>query len=48
MKEAEKERIRNLPIEERRKLSLAKKLERQRLTAVYGKAVLDGVEVDVD
>jgi DNA topoisomerase-1 len=47
MKEAEKERIRNLPIEERRKLSLAKKLERQRLTAVYGKAVLDGVEVDV-
>lgn len=47
MKESEKERLRNLPKEEKKKLSLAKKAEKERLKAMYGKAVVDGIEVDV-
>jgi DNA topoisomerase-1 len=47
IKESEKERIRNLPKEEKKKLSAAKKAERERLKATYGKAVVDGVEVDI-
>lgn len=47
MKDSEKERIRNLPKEEKKKLSLAKKAERERLKTTYGKAVVDGVEVDI-
>ena len=47
MKEQEKERLRNLPKEEKKKLSLAKKAEKERLKATYGKAVVDGVEVDI-
>jgi DNA topoisomerase I len=47
MKEHEKERLRNLPKEEKKKLALAKKAEKERLKAMYGKAVVDGVEVDI-
>ena len=47
MKEQEKERLRNLPKEEKKKLALAKKAEKERLKAMYGKAVVDGVEVDI-
>jgi DNA topoisomerase-1 len=46
-KETETERIRNLPREEKKKLLLAKKAERERLKAIYGKAIVDGIEVDV-
>ncbi|MCI0557654.1 MAG: DNA topoisomerase I [Nitrososphaera sp.] len=47
IKEEEKERIRNLPREEKKKISLAKKTERERLKATYGKAIVDGVQVDI-
>jgi DNA topoisomerase-1 len=47
MKEKEKERLRNLPKEEKKKISLAKKAEKERLKGMYGKAVVDGVEVDI-
>lgn len=47
IKEQEKERIRNLPREEKKKLSQAKKAERERLKATYGKAAVDGVEVEI-
>ncbi len=47
MKEREKERIKNLPREEKKKMSLAKKAERERLKAMYGKAVVDGKEVEI-
>lgn len=47
MKENEKLRLKNLPKEEKKKLSLAKKAEKERLKALYGKAVVDGIEVDV-
>jgi DNA topoisomerase I len=47
MKEQEKERLRNLPKEEKKKLSLAKKAEKELLKATYGKAIVDGVEVDI-
>ena len=47
MKEAEMERIRNLPKEEKNKIRLAKKSETERLKGLYGKAIVDGVEVDV-
>jgi DNA topoisomerase I len=46
-KEAEKERIRNLTPEEKRKLSLSKREEREKLKAIYGKAIIDGTEVDI-
>jgi DNA topoisomerase-1 len=47
MKEHEKERYKTLAKEEKKKISLAKKAERERLKAMYGKAVVDGVEVDI-
>jgi DNA topoisomerase-1 len=47
MKEQEKERYKALPKEEKKKISLAKKAERERLKATYGKAIVDGVEVDI-
>ena len=47
IKEQEKEKYRNLPKEEKKKISQAKKGERERLKATYGKAVVDGVEVDI-
>src|ERR687885_1638234 len=46
-KEAEKERIRNLPPEEKKKLSLFKREEREKLKAIYGKAIIDGTEVEI-
>jgi DNA topoisomerase I len=47
MKEAEKERIRNLPKDERKKIRVARKSELDKLKAFYGKALIDGMEVDV-
>lgn len=47
MKEAEKERIRNLPKDERKKIRIARKSELDKLKAFYGKALIDGMEVDV-
>jgi DNA topoisomerase-1 len=46
-KEAEKERIRNLTPEQKKKLSLSKREEREKLKAIYGKAIIDGTEVDI-
>jgi DNA topoisomerase I len=46
-KEAEKERIRNLPPEQKKKLSLSKREEREKLKAIYGKAIIDGTEVEI-
>lgn len=47
MKEREKERYKALPKEQRKSIAQARKLERERLMAIYGKAVVDGIEVDV-
>lgn len=47
IKEREKERFRNLPREEKKKIAEAKKAERERLKAMYGKALVDGQEVDI-
>jgi len=47
MKEQEKERYKTLPKEEKKSIAQAKKAERERLKAVYGKAVVDGIEVDI-
>jgi DNA topoisomerase I len=47
VKEREIERIRNLPREEKKKLLSEKRAEREKLKAVYGKAIVDGVEVDI-
>lgn len=47
IKEREIERIKNLPREEKKKMAEAKKAERERLKALYGKAIVDGQEVDI-
>ncbi len=47
MKEQEKERLKNLPREEKKKMALDKKAERERLKALYGKAIVDGKEVEI-
>jgi DNA topoisomerase-1 len=47
IKEQEKERYKTLSKEQKRNISQAKKAERERLKAIYGKAVVDGIEVDV-
>ena len=47
MKEAEIQRIKSLPKDEKKKISLQKKEERERLKAIYGKAIVDGVEVEI-
>jgi DNA topoisomerase I len=47
MKEQEKERYKVLPKEQKKKIYEAKKAERERLKAIYSKAVVDGIEVDI-
>jgi DNA topoisomerase I len=47
MKEQEKERYRTLSKEQKKKISQAKKVERERLKTIYGKAVVDGIEVEI-
>jgi DNA topoisomerase-1 len=47
MKEREKERYKALSKEQKKSISQAKKAERERLKSIYGKAVVDGVEVDI-
>jgi DNA topoisomerase I len=47
MKEQEKERYKALPKEQKKKIYEAKKAERERLKAIYSKAVVDGIEVDI-
>jgi DNA topoisomerase-1 len=47
MKEQEKEKYKTLPKEEKKSIAQAKKAERERLKAIYGKAVVDGIEVDI-
>jgi DNA topoisomerase-1 len=47
MKEQEKERYKALPKEQKKKIYQAKKAERERLKAIYSKAVVDGIEVDI-
>jgi len=46
-KEKEKERIKSLTKDERKKILLEKKKEKEKLKNIYGKAIVDGVEVDV-
>lgn len=47
IREYEKIRIKSLTRDERRKISQEKKLEKEKLKAIYGKAKIDGIEVDV-
>ena len=47
IKENEKLRIKSLTRDERRKISQEKKLEKEKLKTIYGKAKIDGIEVDV-
>jgi DNA topoisomerase-1 len=47
MKEQEKERYKTLTREQKKSMAQAKKTERERLKSIYGKAVVDGIEVDV-
>ena len=47
MKEQEKERYKTLPKEEKKSIAQAKKAEREKLKAIYSKAVVDGIEVDI-
>ena len=47
IKEAEKIRIKSLPREEKKRISQDKKLEKERLKSIYGKAKIDGNEVEV-
>lgn len=47
IKENEKIRIKSLTRDERRRISQGKKLEKEKLKAIYGKAKIDGIEVDV-
>ncbi len=47
MKEEEKIRIKSLSREERKRISQGKKIEKEKLKSTYGKAKIDGIEVDV-
>lgn len=47
IKENEKIRIKSLTRDERRRISHEKKLEKEKLKAIYGQAKIDGIEVDV-
>lgn len=47
IKEDEKIRIKLLPREEKRRISQEKKIEKEKLKSIYGKAKIDGIEVDV-
>jgi DNA topoisomerase I len=46
-KEREKEAWRELPKEEKKKIAIEKKIEKEKLKNFYGKAIVDGIEVDV-
>ncbi|MGN6615038.1 MAG: DNA topoisomerase I, partial [Candidatus Nitrosocosmicus sp.] len=46
-KEKEKEKLKSLTKEERKKILFNRKTEKERLKNIYGKAIVDGVEVDV-
>jgi DNA topoisomerase I len=46
-KEKEKEKLKSLTKEERKKILVNRKTEKERLKDIYGKAIVDGVEVDV-
>jgi DNA topoisomerase-1 len=47
IKEDEKLRIKSLPREEKRRISQEKKLEKEKMKSIYGKAKINGIEVDV-
>lgn len=47
MKEQEKERYKTLSKEQKKSISQAKKAERERLKAIYAKAAVDGIEVEI-
>jgi DNA topoisomerase-1 len=47
MREGEIQRIRSLPREEKRRLTIAKRAEKERLKAIYAKAIVDDIEVDI-
>jgi DNA topoisomerase-1 len=47
LKQEEKERVRNLPRDERKRISQSKKIERERLRSIYGLATVDGVKVEI-
>jgi DNA topoisomerase-1 len=47
MKEQEKERYKTLSKEQKKTISQTKKAERERLKAIYGKALVDGIEVEI-
>ena len=47
IKEEEKIRVKSLSREERRRINQGKKIEKEKLKSIYGKAKIDGIEVDV-
>ena len=47
IKEEEKIRVKSLSREERKRISQEKKIEKEKLKSIYGKAKIDGIEVDV-
>jgi len=47
IKEEEKIRVKSLSREERRRISQGEKIEKEKLKSIYGKAKIDGIEVDV-
>lgn len=47
IREDEKERVKVLPKEERKKISQAKKAEKEKIKGFFGKAYVDGIEVEV-
>jgi DNA topoisomerase-1 len=47
IKEGEKIRIKSLSREERKRISQGEKIEKEKLKSIYGKAKIDGIEVDV-
>src|SRR5919202_1320774 len=46
-KEKEKEKLKSLTREEKKKILLERKNEKEKLKNIYGKAIVDGIEVDV-
>ena len=46
-KEQEIERVRGLSRDDRKRISLAKKAERERLKSIFSKAIVDGTDVDI-
>ena len=47
IRDEEIQKIRSLAREEKKRISLKKRVEREKLKATYGKAIVDGVEVDI-